>query len=174
MKNTKRLTVMAMMIALGLVLPPIIRLIPNGGVLFSPMHISPLLTGLIIGPFEGIIVGLVCPLFNNLLYGMPQGSTLICMCFELPVYGMVSGLCMHLFKKYKGRFKVYASLIVAMVIGRIIGGIVHAMILKTTYSINIWLTSYFISTAPAIIIHIILLPLIYFSLKKSGLIQSLD
>lgn len=159
MNRTKRLTLTSMMIALGLVLPPIIRLIPNGGVLFSPMHISPLLTGLLLGPIEGLIVGLVCPLFNSLLYGMPQGTTLICMCFELPVYGMVSGILMHLLKNKK--YKVYISLIIAMLVGRITGGIVHSLILGSSYSIQIWLTSYFISTSPAILIHLILIPLIY-------------
>ena len=68
MKSTKRLTMTAMMIAVGLVLPPVIRMIPNGGVLFSPMHISPLLTGLLLGPIEGIIVGIICPILNNILY----------------------------------------------------------------------------------------------------------
>ncbi len=171
MKSTKRLTMTAMMIAVGLVLPPVIRMIPNGGVLFSPMHISPLLTGLLIGPVEGLIVGIICPLLNNILYGMPQGSTLICMCFELPTYGLISSICMHVFKTQKEQLRVYASLGIAMLVGRIVGGIVHSIILGTSYSMNMWITSYFISTAPAIVIHFILLPLIYFSLKKSGLIQ---
>ena len=166
MNNTKKLTMTAMMVAIGLVLPPVIRMIPNGGVLFSPMHISPLLTGLIIGPVEGIVVGVLCPILNNILYGMPQGNTLIGMCFELPVYGLISGLCMHVLKKLDGKVKVYASLIVAMILGRIVGGIVQAIILGGSYTIKMWATAYFISTLPAIIIHIVLLPLIYFGVKK--------
>lgn len=166
MNNTKKLTMTAMMVAIGLVLPPVIRMIPNGGVLFSPMHISPLLTGLIIGPVEGIVVGVLCPILNNILYGMPQGNTLIGMCFELPVYGLISGLCMRVLKKLDGKVKVYVSLIVAMILGRIVGGIVQAIILGGSYTIKMWATSYFISTLPAIIIHIVLLPLIYFAVKK--------
>ena len=166
MNNTKKLTMTAMMVAIGLVLPPVIRMIPNGGVLFSPMHISPLLTGLIIGPVEGIVVGVLCPILNNILYAMPQGNTLIGMCFELPVYGLISGLCMRVLKKLDGKVKVYVSLIVAMILGRIVGGIVQAIILGGSYTIKMWATSYFISTLPAIIIHIVLLPLIYFGVKK--------
>ena len=166
MNNTKKLTMTAMMVAIGLVLPPVIRMIPNGGVLFSPMHISPLLTGLIIGPVEGIVVGVLCPILNNILYGMPQGNTLIGMCFELPVYGLINGLCMRVLKKLDGKLRVYASLIVAMILGRIVGGIVQAIILGGSYTIKMWATSYFISTLPAIIIHIVLLPLIYFGVKK--------
>ncbi len=173
MKNTKKLTMTAMMIALGLVLPPVIRMIPNGGVLFSPMHISPLLTGLVIGPIEGIIVGLICPLMNHVLYGMPQGTTLIGMCFELPVYGLVSGILMNVFKNQKDQVKVYLSLIIAMLCGRIVGGIVQSIVLGSTYTLQVWITSYFISTFPAIIIHLILLPVVYFSLKKAGFVQKI-
>lgn len=171
MKNTKKLTMTAMMIALGLVLPPVIRMIPNGGVLFSPMHISPLLTGLVIGPLEGIVVGLICPLLNHVLYGMPQGTTLIGMCFELPVYGLVSGILMNAFKNQKDQVKVYLSLIIAMLCGRIVGGIVQSIVLGSTYTLQVWITSYFISTFPAIIIHLILLPVVYFSLKKAGFVR---
>ncbi len=171
MKNTKKLTMTAMMIALGLVLPPVIRMIPSGGVLFSPMHISPLLTGLVIGPIEGILVGVICPLLNHLLYGMPQGTTLIGMCFELPMYGLVSGLLMKVFKSQKEQFQVYLSLIIAMLCGRIVGGIVQSIVLGSTYTLQVWVTSYFISTFPAIIIHLILLPVVYFSLKKAGFVK---
>ena len=171
MRNTKKLTMTAMMIALGLVLPPVIRMIPNGGVLFSPMHISPLLTGLVIGPVEGIIVGLICPLLNHLLYGMPQGTTLIGMCFELPVYGLVSGILMNVLKSQKDQVKVYLSLIIAMLCGRIAGGIVQSIVLGSTYTLQVWITSYFVSTFPAIIIHLILLPVVYFSLNKAGFVK---
>ena len=171
MRNTKKLTMTAMMIALGLVLPPVIRMIPNGGVLFSPMHISPLLTGLVIGPVEGIIVGLICPLLNHLLYGMPQGTTLIGMCFELPVYGLVSGILMNVLKSQKDQVKVYLSLIIAMLCGRIVGGIVQSIVLGSTYTLQVWITSYFVSTFPAIIIHLLLLPVVYFSLNKAGFVK---
>lgn len=171
MKSTKKLTMTAMMIALGLVLPPVIRMIPNGGVLFSPMHISPLLTGLVIGPVEGIVVGLICPLLNHLLYGMPQGTTLIGMCFELPVYGLVSGIFMNVLKNQKDQVKVYLSLIIAMLCGRIVGGIVQSIVLGSTYTLQVWIISYFVSTFPAIIIHLILLPVVYFSLNKAGFVK---
>ncbi len=171
MKNTKRLTMTAMMMALGLVLPPVIRMIPNGGVLFSPMHISPILTGLVIGPIEGIIVGILCPLLNHVLYGMPQGTTLIGMCFELPVYGLVSGLLIQGLKNQNDKIKVYCALVCAMLCGRIVGGIVQSIVLGSTYTLQVWIASYFISTFPAIIIHLILLPVVYFALKKAGFVQ---
>ena len=172
MKNTKRLTMTAMMLALGLVLPPVIRMIPNGGVLFSPMHISPLLTGPVIGPIEGIIVGVLSPILNHLLYGMPQGSSLIGMCFELPVYGFVTGMFMHFLKMNNDKVKVYTSLVIAMIIGRVVGGIVQSIILGGNYTIQMWATAYFVSTLPAIIIHLILIPVVYFALEKAHFVQN--
>lgn len=171
MKNTKNLTITAMMVALGLVLPPIIRMIPNGGILFSPMHITPLLTGLVVGPVEAMITGVVCPILNNIMFGMPQGSTLIGMCFELPVYGLVTGIFMKVLKDKNDSVRVYVSLIVAMLAGRIVGGIVQAIILGGAYSLQIWAASYFVSTAPAIVIHLILLPAVYFAVKKARIIR---
>lgn len=160
-----------MLLAVGLVLPPIIRLIPSGGNLFSPMHIPVLLAGLILGPWEGMIIGILCPIFNHILYGLPQGSTFLSMCFELPVYGIASGICMHIFESAGDRKKVYLSLIIAMLAGRITGGIVQALVLGASYSIQLWATSYFVVALPAIIIHLLLVPAVYFALQKAGQIR---
>ena len=171
MKNTKNLTITAMMIALGLILPTVIRMIPSGGVLFSPMHIAPLLCGMVVGPLEAVITGILCPILNNMLYGMPQGNALIGMCFELPVYGCVVGILMRALKGKKESVRVYVSLLLAMLLGRIVGGIVQAFLLGGAYTFQIWVTSYSLSTAPAIVVHLVLLPSVYFALKKAGLTQ---
>lgn len=171
MTNTKQYTYTAMLLALGLILPPIIRMVPNGGIWFSPMHISPLLAGLILGPIPGIIVGVACPILNNMLYGMPQGASLIAMCFELPTYGLITGLCMQLLRNKKVTLQIYTSLIIAMLLGRIVGGVVQAIILGANYSIQMWASSYFIATLPAIVIHLLLLPAVYIALYKAKLIE---
>ena len=171
MNKTRNITITAMMIALGLVLPPVIRLIPSGGILFSPMHIAPLLCGMVVGPVEGLITGILCPILNNVLFGMPQGTTLIGMCFELPAYGCIVGVMMRLFKNMKPSWRVYLSLIIAMLVGRIVGGITQAILLGGTYTIKMWATAYFLSTSPAILIHLLLIPSVYFALKKAGFIN---
>ena len=167
MSSTKKLTMSAMIVAIGIILPILIRMIPNGGVLFSPMHIAPLLAGLAVGPVYGVVVGVLCPILNSMISGMPQGLTLIAMCFELPTYGLVSGLLID----KNSKIQVYTSLVIAMLVGRIVGGIVQATLLGAqNYSLKIWATSYFVSTAPAIVIHIILIPIVYFALKKAKLV----
>lgn len=171
MSSTKKLTMSAMIVAIGIILPILIRMIPNGGVLFSPMHIAPLLAGLAVGPVYGVVVGVLCPILNSMISGMPQGLTLIAMCFELPTYGLVSGLLMIALKDKNSKIQVYTSLVIAMLVGRIVGGIVQAILLGAqNYSLKIWATSYFVSTAPAIVIHIILIPIVYFALKKAKLV----
>jgi ECF transporter S component (folate family) len=173
MKNTKTIVTMGLLIAIGVVLPMFARMIPNGGTLLSPLHIPALIAGIALGPVEGIIVGLVCPLLNYAISGMPQGAGLIAMCVELPVYGLVSGLMMRALQNRKDVIRVYVSLVTAMLVGRIAGGLVQAVVLGTgKYSLAIWATSYFVKTAPAIVIHLILIPAVYFALKKAKLVNN--
>ena len=173
MRNTRNIVLCGLLTAVGIVLPAVVRLIPNGGVLFSPMHIPALLAGLVLGPVEGLIVGIACPLLNNVMFGMPQGSTLIGMCVELPVYGIASGLFMRELKNQKDGIRVYSSLAAAMILGRIAGGITQAAVLGTgKYSLAVWASSYFVGTAPAILIHLILIPSVYFALKKANFVKN--
>lgn len=174
MKTTRSIVLTGLMIAIGLVLPPIVRMIPGAGVWLSPMHIPVLLAGLTIGPAEGMITGIVCPLLNNVLFGMPMGSTLIGMCVELPVYGLVSGLGMKaLHNKVQDGPRVYLSLVTAMVLGRIAGGITQGLVLgRGKYTIAMWASSYFVSTLPAIIVQLLLIPAVYFALKKAKLTRN--
>jgi Predicted membrane protein len=173
MKNTKTIVTMGLLIAIGAVLPMFARMIPNGGTLLSPLHIPALVAGMILGPVEGVIVGIVCPLLNYAISGMPQGAALLAMCVELPVYGLVSGLLMKGMKKQKDVVRVYVSLVCAMILGRIAGGIVQAVILGAgKYSLEIWAASYFVKTVPAIVLHLILIPAVYFALKKAKLVNN--
>jgi niacin transporter len=173
MRNTRNIVLCGLFIAIGIVLPAAVRLVPNGGVLFSPMHIPVLLAGIVLGPLEGLIVGIVCPLLNNVMFGMPQGVTLIGMCVELPVYGIVSGLLMRVLRKQKDGIRVYVSLIAAMLAGRIAGGLTQACVLGAgKYSIAVWASSYFVATAPAIVAHLILIPAVYFALVHAKLVKN--
>ena len=167
MKQTKRITVMAMLLALGLVLPYAFHGIPKGGMLFSPLHMPSLIGGLLLGPVEGAVVGVLCPVLNSMITGMPQGNTLVAMCFELPVYAIVTGIMMRVLKNQKDGIKIYASLIIAMLLGRVAGGIVQAFILVfNNYSLQMWATAYFVSTFPGIVMHLLVIPPVCMALKK--------
>ncbi|MBR3150597.1 MAG: ECF transporter S component [Erysipelotrichaceae bacterium] len=168
--KTKNLVLTALFIALGIVLPIAFHVVPNGGVLFSPMHIPVLVCGLVTGPIEGLICGIVTPALSSALTGMPPAPRLPGMMVELAVYGLVGGLMMRLLKDNKNFGKIYLALIVTMLCGRIAGGLVNALILNAgNYTLKMWLTGYFLNGLPGIIAHLILVPLIVRALQKAKL-----
>ena len=168
--KTKQLVLTAMFIALGVVLPIAFHAVPNGGTLFSPMHIPVLMSGLCLGPLSGLICGINTPLLSSTLTGMPPAAILPGMVLELAVYGLVSGLVMSLMKDNKSFAKIYIALVVAMLLGRIAGGLLNALVLKAgAYSFQMWLTAYFVKGIPGIITHLIVIPLLVRALQKAKL-----
>ena len=84
MKNTKKLVLSALFLAIGLILPFITMQIPAVGKMLCPMHIPVLLCGFITGWPYGLIVGFITPLLRSVLFGMPMMvPNAVCMAFEL-------------------------------------------------------------------------------------------
>ena len=174
MSASKRTTLCAVCIALCYVLPIAFHAVGLGSVL-SPMHIPVLLCGLICGGGAGLICGLVGPVLSSLLSGMPPMMMLVRMIPELGVYGLVAGIVMKKLHTGSNAKDVYISLVAAMIVGRIVGGIATAVFFAVTsgvYSLGLWFTSYFIESVPAIAIHLVLVPILVFSLQKARLIPN--
>lgn len=72
MKNTKKLVLSALFLAIGLILPFITMQIPAVGKMLCPMHIPVLLCGFIVGWPYGLLVGFITPLLRSVLFGMPM------------------------------------------------------------------------------------------------------
>ena len=122
--------------ALGIVLPFVTGQIPQIGSMLLPMHIPVLLCGFICGWKYGLVVGAVVPLLRSMMFGMPPMMTAIAMAFELAVYGCVTGF---LYKKLPGKkVKLYISLISAMILGRIVWGMVSLVIYGVTNAVFTW------------------------------------
>lgn len=165
----------AVCVALCVILPFALHIIPNGGTLFSPMHLPVLLCGVVCGPWYGLLCGLLGPVMSALLTGMPGMAYLPVMMTELVVYGLVSGLIMRFLHTGKQLTDIYASLLIAMLSGRIFAGIAQALLFSQgEYSLKIWATGYFISCFPAIVIQLILIPILYVALQKAGLLPGRD
>lgn len=168
-KQVQALTLSAMFLAIGQVLPFITGQIPTIGAMLSPMHLPVLLCGFIVGPMYGAIVGIICPLLRSVLFQMPRMyPTAIAMAFELCTYGFVSGF-MFRYLKQKSIKNIYISLISAMIIGRLIWGIAQYVLLgfsNNTFTFNAFLTGALINAAPAIIIQLILIPLLVKALDR--------
>ena len=172
MFSIKKIALAAMFIAIGIVLPMAFHAIPNAGRIFLPMHIPVLLGGMILGFPYGLIIGILTPLLSSFITGMPPLGVLPPMLFELATYGTVSSLIMQLLKEKNLYVRVYASLIVAMLAGRIIFGILNSLIFFAgNYSMQIWVTAAFVTALPGIIIQIVAIPAIVVILQKSKLVE---
>jgi len=159
----------AICIALCIVLPFAFHTIPNGGTLFSPMHLPVLLCGIVCGPQYGLLCGLLGPLLSSFITGMPVMAYLPTMMIELAIYGFVSGFMMLLVHTERQLADLYISLLSAMLSGRIITGLIRAFIFTPgAYTLKAWAIGYFVSCIPAIIIQLLLIPILYLALQKAG------
>ena len=163
--NLRNLILSAMFLALALVLPFLTGQIPQIGSMLLPMHIPVLLCGFFCGAPYGLIVGFVAPLFRSVIFGMPpMFPTALCMAFELAAYGLVSGFIYRLLPKR--RFSVYAALILAMVLGRVIWGIAMFMCMGGNFGFEAFVAGALTSAIPGIILQLLLIPILVISLQK--------
>ncbi len=170
--RVKRIVMCAMCIALCYVLPLAFHAIALGRIL-SPMHIPVLLCGIVCGPLYGLFCGVVGPILSSLISGMPPATALISMIPELAVYGLVGGLLMKFIYTKHLFADIYASLIPAMILGRIAGGVADALFYlgsETPYSISMFVSSYLVGSLPGIVIQLIIIPLLAFTLEKANAI----
>ena len=85
-------------VACNLVLPQVFHLIPQGGVIFSPLSLVILAGAYKFGWKTGLLAALLSPLVNHLLTGMPAMTTLPVMTLKLAVLALVAGLTAQYFK----------------------------------------------------------------------------
>lgn len=174
MSRTKRIIISALCVALCYVLPIAFHAIGLGSIL-SPMHIPVLLCGLVCGGGYGLLCGILGPIVSSLLSSMPPLLMLPRMIPELCIYGLAGGLSMKYIRTGSLTADVYTSLGIAMVAGRVVGGIATAIFYTVTsgvYSIALWATSYFVESVPGIIAHLILVPVLIMALSKAKAIPA--
>lgn len=175
MKSVHQLTLSALFLALGLILPFVTGQIPNIGRMLLPMHIPVLLCGLICGWKSGLIVGFVTPILRSAIFHSPMMFPMaFAMAFELATYGAVIGL-IYAKMKSKRLTSIYLSLFSAMVCGRLVYGLVMTLIttfLHQPYSFEIFMTAAITSGIPGIIVQLILIPAIMLFLYRTGMIKA--
>ena len=168
--HIKRMTLSALCIALCVVVPMAFHVIPNAGAVMLPMHIPVLLCGLVCGWQYGLLCGILGPLVSSVLTGMPPAAMLPGMMVECGMYGCVGGLMMEYIHTGSLYADLYISLPVAMLMGRVISGIVKALILTPGLSFTAWATASFVTALPGISIQLILLPTLVVALTRASLI----
>ena len=85
-------------VACNLVLPQVFHLIPQGGVIFSPLSLVILVGAYKFGWKTGLLAALASPLVNHAITGMPAWEVLPVMTLKLAVLAMVAGLAAQRFK----------------------------------------------------------------------------
>lgn len=168
--NTRKLTIAALCLTLGLVLPFFTGQIPQIGNALCPMHFPIILCGFLCGWRYGLIVGFITPLLRSFIWSMPYlFPNAIAMAFELACYGAAAGiLYAHLGRKL---WQIYLALIGAMLAGRIVWGAVMFVLAKAfavNFSWSIFITGAFVTAIPGIIAQLIILPMLVKALQRGG------
>jgi len=164
-----KLVLSGLLLAIGLILPIIFHNFAIAGSVFLPMHIPVLLTGFICGWKYGSAVGIIVPILSSVLTGRPPMFPMaVGMAFELLTYGLVTGILSR-------RKNIYATLISAMVAGRIVLGIANAVLIgfftNDSYTWSMFISGAFVTALPGIIIQLILIPIILTALTKTKLFE---
>jgi len=173
MKNTsvRRLTLSAMLLAIGMLLPFLTGQIQHIGNMLLPMHLPVFVCGMICGPVWGLAVGAVLPVLRSMVFGMPVlMPAAAAMAFELAAYGFVSGLLRRRLPRTLPM--LYVSLAAAMLIGRIVWGLVSIPVYglaAKSFSWQIFIANGFANAVPGIILQLIAVPAIVSALEKAHL-----
>jgi len=165
--EAKFITHLALYLALAVLLPIGFHSFGMAGRIFLPMHIPVLLAGFLVGPWCGLIVGLLAPGLSFLLTGMPPAYAVPLMSMELPIYGFAAGIFYNRLK-----LNVYVALIVAMILGRAMFGVglfLLGMFIKLPYSAAAFFSAggAIVTGLPGIIIQIIIVPIIVAAVKRN-------
>lgn len=168
----KTLTLSAMFLAIGLVLPFFTGQLHAVGNMLLPMHLPVLLCGLICGWQYGGLVGFILPLLRFSLFGMPRMPLAIPMAFELAAYGLIVGF-LYGRSKWKCVLALYRSLLIAMVGGRIVwaaGRVILAGVSNVPFGWQVFLTAGFVEALPGILLQLTLIPIIMVALDRTGMV----
>ncbi len=177
MNTTRKITLSAVLLALGLILPFFTGQMQAIGNKLLPMHLPVLICGFVCGWKYGLLTGFITPLLRCVLFTMPAPINAICMAFELATYGTVSGFLYERFASLKcGSFQIgsYISLLGAMLSGRIVWGIVSVIIYgvnNASFTWQIFISGALLNAIPGIILQLILIPILILALEKAGVMN---
>ena len=173
-RTLKKLVFAALCLALCMVLPLLTGQIPQIGKALSPMHIPVLLCGFLCGWPWGLAVGAIAPVLRSVLFGMPTlYPDAVCMTFELAAYGAVSGMIYRILPRKP--WSVYVALLAAMIVGRIVWGVVKWVLLGlagSAFTMEMFLAGALLNAIPGIVLHIVLIPIVVLALEKAGVAEN--
>ena len=169
--QVRRMTYSALCLALALVLPFLTGQIPQIGSALCPMHLPVLLCGFLCGWPWGLAVGFIAPPLRSVIFGMPPMiPTALAMAFELATYGALAGF---LYRKFPKTIPgIYASLLIAMISGRLVWGVVRLILAGVQgngFTFAMFLSGAITTAIPGIIAQLVLIPAVVLALRRAGL-----
>lgn len=173
-ESTYKLALSAMFLALGMVLPFFTGQIQQIGNFLLPMHIPVFLCAFMCGAHWGGAVGISTPILRSVCFGMPVFyPSAIAMALELAVYGAVAGLIYRIIRR-KSIWAVYASMLPAMLLGRLVWGAAQLCLLGARgvgFSFGDFVAGAFVNALPGIILQLVLVPAVITLLASKGYIN---
>lgn len=153
----KQLTLPALFLSCGLLLPIAFHMFGMAGKIFLPMHIPVLMSGLLLGWRQGLCMGLFTPILSSILTGMPPLYPMApIMAIELALYGAAGG---YLYKnKHLSPLLAVLGALVAGRLGVVIMLAIFASTLQISMSPWIYVAMAAANGAPGIIIQLLFLP----------------
>lgn len=173
-KHVLNLTLAAMFLAIGMVLPFLTGQIRVIGKMLLPMHMPVFLCGLICGWQYGAAVGVVLPLLRSAVFGMPPlYPNAVAMAVELLTYGAVAGF-LYARSRWQCVIALYRCLIAAMLAGRAVWGITEVILLGLGGSAFTWqafMAGAFLDAVPGIVLQLLFIPAVMVALDRAGLVR---
>ena len=160
-RSLNKLILSALFMALGIVLPFFTAQLKTLGSALLPMHFPVMICGFICGPQYGVTVGFILPLLRGALFGMPPlYPNAVWQAFELGTYGFAAGF-MYMRLGQGKLWKIYVSMIAAMISGRVVWGIVKAIILGfagQSFTVQMFIAGGILNAIPGIVLQLVLIP----------------
>ena len=88
----------ALFVVCNMALPQLFHLIPQGGIIFSPLSLVIMAGAYKFGWKTGLLAAVASPIVNHLLFGMPAANVMTLMAAKLSVLAIVAGLAAQYFK----------------------------------------------------------------------------
>lgn len=129
MNLKQKLTLPALFLACGLLLPMVFHTFGMAGKIFLPMHIPVLMAGLLLGWKQGLCIGFFTPILSSLLTGMPPLLPMApVMAVELALYGATAG-----YLRRTQKLSPLFALIGALIMGRLGAALIIALFAETLH-----------------------------------------
>lgn len=88
----------ALFIACNIALPQLFHLIPQGGIIFSPLSLVIMAGAYKLGWRAALLAAVASPIVNHALFGMPAADVMTLMAVKLSLLAIIAGLAAQYFK----------------------------------------------------------------------------